>query len=507
MKTVMKKIFSLMLVAVLLVSAVPFVASAAEETKSWDLTLTAGETYSVDEICKQYYSGSSTNYWVQNGNVRGESFVAREDLTYTLYVVETVADPAPVDPCAGGHTPGAAATCTTAQTCTVCGKELAPKAAHTPGAAATCTTAQTCTVCGEVLAAAAHTPGAAATCQAPQTCTVCGVQLAATAAHTYENGKCSVCGICQTCGKQCDDTVQITFQDALNGTTSASYPVGTTVDLATPDWVSGWEFEGWKLNGTYITSYQIPACGEANVTIVADWDQTTVTPTYPVKVYARLHTGDLVTDVVEIHHNDTMLSGDKVLSYLTHEDTQATLWNIINSKYSDYSWSGNFYNAYGERAATNNITTVNGSKSVYINLHSDADRVLLYVHMDSMTRTYQYLYEMDGYKVGGPAIRTSEVRDFLQNKLGVNFTMKMFDEKGFEDYLDGKSNTQTNYVTVTGNPTEVHVRLYVTGSSSSAQADSTNPKTGDMIMTPAIIMCASIGALATLFYLNKKRAI
>ena len=51
------------------------------------------------------------------------------------------------------HTPGAAATCTEAQTCTSCGAVLQNKLAHTPGAAATCTEAQTCTVCNNTLAA------------------------------------------------------------------------------------------------------------------------------------------------------------------------------------------------------------------------------------------------------------------------------------------------------------------------------------------------------------------
>ena len=97
MKTVMKKIFSLMLVAVLLVSAVPFAASAAEETKAFDLSLAAG-TYSVDAILAQNCTTTSTNYWVhchgpQEDYVAGASFEAFADRAYTLYVVETVADP------------------------------------------------------------------------------------------------------------------------------------------------------------------------------------------------------------------------------------------------------------------------------------------------------------------------------------------------------------------------------------------------------------------------------
>lgn len=52
---------------------------------------------------------------------------------------------------AAGHKPGKAATCTEAQTCTVCKKSLAAALGHKPGKAAACTEAQTCTVCKGVI--------------------------------------------------------------------------------------------------------------------------------------------------------------------------------------------------------------------------------------------------------------------------------------------------------------------------------------------------------------------
>jgi hypothetical protein len=128
-----------------------------------------------------------------------------------------------------GHTAGAEATCTTAQTCTVCGAELNAALGHRienyietaptctmPGysahqecvregcdyttlyvetapkghawADATCVAPKTCTVCGETEGEAlGHTPGAEATCTTAQTCTVCGAELVAKLGHVDAN--------------------------------------------------------------------------------------------------------------------------------------------------------------------------------------------------------------------------------------------------------------------------------------------------------------------------------
>ena len=145
------------------------------------------------------------------------------------------------------HTPGAAATEETSQTCTECGYELAPKLAHThvwgdwtsngdgthtricskdsshtetnscSGGTATCQTKAVCDTCNqpygelgshdpasiwskdasghwhvcqtanctEKLDFAAHTPGAAATEETAQTCTECGYELAPALEHTH----------------------------------------------------------------------------------------------------------------------------------------------------------------------------------------------------------------------------------------------------------------------------------------------------------------------------------
>ena len=103
------------------------------------------------------------------------------------------------------HTPGAAATCTEAQKCTVCSKILVDALGHTAGEAANCGHAQTCTVCGTELAPiqGEHVPGAAATCTEAQKCTVCQSELSPAKGHTAgvewmqdENGHWHVCAVC-----------------------------------------------------------------------------------------------------------------------------------------------------------------------------------------------------------------------------------------------------------------------------------------------------------------------
>ena len=140
---------------------------------------------------------------------------------------------------ASGHTPGAEATCTTAQTCTVCDAEITAALGHdygaavtdptcteggyttytcsrcgyyyksnktaakghTSGAKATCTTPRTCTVCSIVLSPAlGHVPGAEATCTTPQICTVCDAEITAALGHTPgQEAKCTLAQYCIVC--------------------------------------------------------------------------------------------------------------------------------------------------------------------------------------------------------------------------------------------------------------------------------------------------------------------
>jgi len=87
-----------------------------------------------------------------------------------------------------------------------------------------------------------------------------------------------------------------------------------------------------------------------------------------------------------------------------------------------------------------------------------------------------------------------------------------YDSEEWKNYCANRaSHPATSYTDIAkSGQHDFHIMLINNGedsSSSSSAADTSNPKTGDMIMTPVIVLCASVGALATLFYLNKNRSI
>ena len=125
--------------------------------------------------------------------------VAAGEVTYTCEAEGCGATETKEIPATGEHTPGEAATCTTAQTCTVCNEVLVAALGHTPGEAANCTTAQTCTVCNEVLAAALGHSYQRDVANNEQrfnatwgVCTECDF-VEAKHEHILENGKCKYC--------------------------------------------------------------------------------------------------------------------------------------------------------------------------------------------------------------------------------------------------------------------------------------------------------------------------
>ena len=85
------------------------------------------------------------------------------------------------------HT-GGTATCTEQATCSICGQKYGDLAAHsykTEWSTDETNHWHECSVCGDKKDVAVHTPGAEATETTPQTCTVCGYVIKAALGHTH----------------------------------------------------------------------------------------------------------------------------------------------------------------------------------------------------------------------------------------------------------------------------------------------------------------------------------
>ena len=212
---------------------------------------------------------------------------------------------------AKGHTPGAAATCTTPQKCTVCGTQLASPTDHKfdngiiskePTCLDDGVKTYTCSLCGEtktepIISGKRHTPGAAATCTTPQKCTVCGTQLAAALGHNYtgsyyysshpheEYQKCTRCNAEKKTGSTkkidgcsiCYPTFTITY-NANGGTgepASQTKTNGKALTLSsTKPTRQGYTFLGWATSSGASSAQYNPGSSfttDANTTLYAVW--------------------------------------------------------------------------------------------------------------------------------------------------------------------------------------------------------------------------------------------
>lgn len=172
-----------------------------------EIPITPAKLKNADGTYVSPSAASSTLYYLENAWIDHTSGHVYTEKVTSVADCETAGVKVFTCPCghtynettpAKGHAPGAAATCTSDQICTTCGKVLAASLGHNYNSVTTnptCTqggyTTYTCTRCGDSyvdneIPAKGHTPGAAANCTDAQICTVCGVQLAESLGHDYK---------------------------------------------------------------------------------------------------------------------------------------------------------------------------------------------------------------------------------------------------------------------------------------------------------------------------------
>ena len=236
---------------------------------------------------------------------------------------------------------------------------------------------------------------------------------------------------------------------------------------------------------------------------------TTPSGSYTVHVWGNLITGETKTERIWLGNIENV-SGNALVRDVIGANKEY-LKDQIAWKAPDFKWSENYYaeNSSGKLIEIGSNTTVEAEDDIIINLYAEQKLVVVRVHTDKSYHV-DMTVQVNGFKVKD-VVTYDDVLKAVKKHYNVS-SMKIYTYTEWEKVINGKdANKTTNFVVKGGSNDNVY-EVYLTGSvkssssSSSATADSSNPKTGDMIFAPVAVMGLSVSALAVLFFLNKKRA-
>lgn len=223
-----------------------------------------------------------------------------------------------------------------------------------------------------------------------------------------------------------------------------------------------------------------------------------------VRIHVRLHNGDTLIDTVELlsYRDDKGTQiGDSVSAH------KSMIRAELAEKYPEYSWGGNLYDDPGDSQDYNE--QIGTGTTVYINAYAGQDMVLIYVH-NSRSFNNLRIIQLQG-KRRGDTVTKKDVTDAVSKYYNVS-SLAMYSEDAWEDYVDGENVESVSSLKIPKDDAYYVIDVKISGtaksgsSGSSYTADSSNPKTGDAIFAPVAVLGLSASALAVLFFLNKKRA-
>lgn len=569
MKTAMKKLFSLVLVAVLLVGVMPFQAFAAEPVHIY-VELEPGRYTINEDFVKEHYTGSGTpsKYYVHEKGFPGDSFELGEKTTVLLVIEEF----ASVEPTVCGNCGSTEhANCDRVH-CDKCGWGDHATDAH-------------CGECGEIEC-------------------VCEATVMVQINNGTHDGSFKI-----TVGKDADDVYAaykasnlaalhegahgpiVTLDDGVTpmNTTEAgkTYYLWLTWDepVVTPEpepeptpdssvcTVCGAEVINGMCTGCYLdmgdcTCKQTttPENNRGKVNLILDYNykgakNTTMKVDQNAKVIdliagipAPTRDGHLfshwtmdeagedlidnerVTDkgtTIYAQWDDDLAVGGKLTVHvnLNYDRKMGTdLTNIVKgTKMGDVldyvneptRWNHKFVGWYWDKDCKDDVES---SDRVYKNCTIYAkweyrqtnNETMLKIYLNGNTKSVAKIVDMYEYSKDGK-ITMSEVKEAVKqyytakNSDGLSYD-GLFEAHDWSNYVSNpKRHDGSNSISINRNDdTTVYVMVHnakVRTSSSSGTADSSNPKTGDMIFNAVTVMGASAACLAALFYLNKKRAV
>lgn len=518
MKTTLKKVLSMALALVLLVGVLPFQASATGNVTVY-VNETAAQiapgTYTFSDLatfCNTVLKGSTldaVNYYhitADSNHTNGHSgataggFTASDNLSVNIHPELCVH--LTVTPCA--HTNSTAATCETPGTCNDCGFEVEPKLGHNMQQ----TAARLEPTCG------------AAGSEAVMTCSngcgksTGGAVIPATGNHDFGDNASA----CLNCGAKNENYVApavVTVNFYVDGTfaetkTSATPATIQTLitNLCTVD-----------DNAALIYDYAIANNANAALTTVVNAGQT-----------ANIYLKTKATTSYIVYYNvnvDASKDNRPIASFVsgaTMGDALDKLSTMTITRPGLYPTWFKLAGWYWDRACTNPVrrdTMITEDTVVYAKWERKYNyEVTLKLYTNGNTNTVVKVVDAFAYIQDDGILSNSEVtaiaKEYIKSNNDAPITAYGPFKSGTEwdNYCKypNRLSTQNQYIAEDDPATVLHVmvhnaKIYNSTSSTGKKADSTNPKTGDMIMVPAAVMGTTVSALAVMFYLKKKRTV
>ena len=362
----------------------------------------------------------------------------------------------------------------------------------------------------------------AATCTADGvktiTCADCGETIGTEAIPAVDHNM--VNGVCSVCGHSEGQVLTLTLWADANRSSCQTITMvegGNVPNLMPydPAKKDGWTFDHWET-----------ASGKTLVAGSA-WSASFGTEFFPVyyqdaanddvsklNVYVVFYADGIKRTAAHLFTEEFNTSSkSEMFDWLKGNGGLTKINDTLNSKgYTDrFTWDNKtIYNYYPSSNETGYAVTKadmdsNGSKNVCIKVNADAAYladVFVYIHK-AKTETANDMLEMKGYMLGDNITLTS-VKNALKNAGYSYKSINMYNHTEWAEVVRGENTTPRDSVEATGT-TKIHV--YVNGATVNSNADKTNPKTGDMIIVAVTGMALSAAAVVALIETKKRKMI
>ena len=175
-----------------------------------------------------------------------------------------------------------------------------------------------------------------------------------------------------------------------------------------------------------------------------------------------------------------------------------------------YTWDGVTFYDDSDMGSDDKVasgTEVTGNGNYYIKVsYTGNNKVQLYIHT-SKTLTIKDTVTLTTY-APGETISKSQITTAVKNDGWSYGSIRTYTQDSWEKIVDRDSSSaadETKSFEVVEGETEIHVYLTSASSSSSSSNKSDNPKTGDTILMAVTVLGLSTAALAAVYFVSKKK--